>query len=141
MKTRTLRGRLTDTVVKQLVVDDGRFTAGYKVKEFRVWVEGDGADAVYAILGKEYDMLPVGDASDARQIAWAASGYSTGIGGPFAGNFSVIDPDHVVIQDLYIKRVNPADICNYLIVLELMDIKEEEAILQLIKERSQDDQR
>ena len=110
MRTRTLRGQLSDNNVKQLVVDDGRLTQGYKIVQFRVWPEGDGADAVSVVLGKEYDMRATFDASDSRQIAWGASGYSTGIGGPFAGGFEVIDPDHVVIQDLYIRRVNPADL-------------------------------
>lgn len=140
MKTRSLRGQLTDTNVKQLIVDDGRLTNGYKVKEFHVWVNGGGAEGVYAVLGKEYDMVAGGDASDARQIAWAGNAWSTG-SGLTATSFSVIDPDHVVLQDLYIQRINPSDNCNYLIVLETKDLSNDEAILQLIKERSQDDER
>ena len=140
MRTRTLRGKLEDTNVKQLVVDDGRLTHGYKVKEFYVWVNGGGAEGVYAVLGKEYDMVAGGDASDPRQIAWAGNAWSTG-SGLTATSFSVVDPDHVVLQDLYIQRINPADVCNYLIILETADLTYDESILQLIKERSQDDTR
>tara|TARA_Y100001938_G_C7863745_1_gene316880 strand:- start:132 stop:554 length:423 start_codon:yes stop_codon:yes gene_type:complete len=140
MRTRSLRGKLDDTTVKQLVVDDGRLTNGYKVKEFHVWVDGGGEAGVYAVLGKEYDMVSGGDASDARQIAWAGNAWSTGINNG-ATMWSIIDPDHVVLQDLYIQRINPADACNYLIVLEQMTLTNDESILQLIKERSQDDTR
>ena len=140
MRTRTLRGQLTDTNVKQLIVDDGRLTNGYIVREFYAWVNGASADGVYVVLGKEYDMVAGGDASDSRQIAWAGNAWSTGTG-LTAGAFSVIDPDHVVIQDLYIRRENPADVANYLVVLEERTLTDDESILQLIKERSQDDER
>jgi hypothetical protein len=140
MRTRTLRGKLDDTNIKQLVVDDGRLNHAYKVKEFSVWVEGSGAEGVYAVLGLQYDMVPGGDASDNRQIAWAGNAWSTG-SGLTATSFSVIDPDHVVVQDLYIRRENPIDACNYLIVLEPTMLTDDQAILQLIKERSQDDTR
>tara|TARA_Y100000401_G_scaffold67548_1_gene54086 strand:- start:434 stop:856 length:423 start_codon:yes stop_codon:yes gene_type:complete len=140
MRTRTLRGQLTDTVVKQLVVDDGRLTNGYIVKEFYVWVDGGGTEGVYAVLGKEYDMTSGGDASDSRQIAWAGNAWSTA-GQPTATSFNVIDPDHVILKDLYIQRINPADACNYLVVLEPRGLSNDQAILQLIKERSQDDER
>jgi hypothetical protein len=140
MRTRSLRGKLTDTNVKQLIVDDGRLNHGYKVTSFQVWVTGSSADGVYAVLGKEYDMGAGGDAGDARQIAWAGNAFDTG-GTPNATSFSVIDPDHVVVQDLYIQRINPSDECNYLIVLETKDLTNDESILQLIKERSQDDTR
>ena len=140
MKTRTLRGQLTDTNVKQIIVDDGRLNYGYIVREFYAWVNGSSADGVYVVLGKEYDMVAGGDASDGRQIAWAGNAWSTGTG-LTAGAFSVIDPDHVVIQDLYIQRINPSDVANYLIVLEERQLTDDESILQLIKERSQDDER
>lgn len=140
MRTRSLRGQLTDTNVKQIVVDDGRLNHGYIVKEFYVWVNGGGAEGVYAVLGKEYDMGAGGNAADSRQIAWAGNAWSTATE-PTAGSFTVIDPDHVVIQDLYIQRINPVDACNYLIVLEPKDLTNDESILQLIKERSQDDER
>lgn len=140
MSIRTLRGQLTDANVKQLVVDDGRLNHGYIVKEFHVWVDGGGNEGVYAVLGKEYDMGAGGDAADARQIAWAGNAWSTGAN-LAATSFSVVDPDHVVIRDLYIQRINPADPCNYLIVLEQKELSNDESILQLIKERSQDDLR
>lgn len=139
MRRRSLRGLLTNTNIKQLVVDDGQLTQGYVVEEFYVWVDGGGADGVYAVLGKEYDMRAGGDASDSRQIAWAGNGFGSG-GTPVASSFTVIDPDHVVLRDLYIQNITN-DNCNYLIVLRQKNLSDDESILQLIKERSQDDTR
>ena len=140
MRLRTLRGVLSDTNIQQLVVDDGRLNHGLKVKEFHVWVQGAAAEGVYVVLGTQYDMNPGGDASDNRQIAWAGNAWGTS-SPPVASSFSVVDPDHIVIQDLYIQRINPNDIANYLIVLEPITLNNDETILQLIKESSQDDTR
>ena len=140
MRTRTLRGILEDTNVHRIIVDDGRLSHGYIIKELYVWPVGDSGDGVFAVLGTQYDMLPGARADDNRQIAWAGSTWSTS-GTPTTGSWGIVDPDHVVNTDLYIQRINPSDECNYLIVLEPITMTEDETILQLIKERSQDDLR
>lgn len=140
MRTRTLRGILEDTNVHRIIVDDGRLNHGYIIKELYVWPVGDSGDGVFAVLGTQYDMLPGARADDNRQIAWAGSTWSTS-GTPTTGSWGIVDPDHVVNTDLYIQRINPVDECNYLIVLEPITMTEDETILQLIKERSQDDLR
>lgn len=141
MRTRTLRGQLNDTNVHQLVVDDGRLSHGYVIKEFYVWPTGTSGDGVFGVLGTQYDMLPYADAGDNRQIGWAGNTWST-TGTPTTGNWNVIDPDHVVIQDLYICGTTANnDPTNYLVVLEPLTMTESQTILQLIKERSQDDTR
>ena len=53
-------------------------------------------------------------------------------------NFSVVDPEHVIIQDLYIRNIADTEQANYLIVLEEQNLTEDQAVLQLIKEVSQD---
>lgn len=137
-RVRTLRGKLTDLNVKRIIVDDGRPNHGYRVLDFRVWPVGGGTDVCYGILGLSYDMATDGDASDNRQIAWSSSGYSASP--TFAGQYSVIDPDHVVITDLYIAATTAnVDPTNYMIVVEPITLNDDEAILALIKERSQDD--
>jgi hypothetical protein len=64
-----------------------------------------------------------------------------GSGALEGGQISVIDPDHVIIQDLWIRNENAVDEVNYLIELEPVDLNDDQAILSLIKERSQDDLR
>lgn len=139
MKIRTLRGHLTDTNVHRIIVDDGRLNHGYIIKEFYVWPLGSSADGVFAVLGTQYDMLSGARADDNRQIAWAGSTWSSS-GTPTTGNWGIVDPQHVVNTDLYIQAIN-VDETNYLIVLEPITMTEDETILQLIKERSQDDLR
>ena len=67
MRTRTLRGQLNDNDIHQIVVDDGRLSHGYVIKEFYVWPRGTGGDGVFAILGTQYDMQAYADAGDNRQ--------------------------------------------------------------------------
>jgi hypothetical protein len=139
MKVRTLRGYLTDTNVHRLIVDDGRTTHGYIIKEFYAWPDGGGADGVYATLGTQYDMLSGGRADDNRQIAWSGSTWSS-TGTPTTGSWGIVDPDHVVNTDLWI-RSSTTENTNYMVVIEPIILSEDQAILTLIKERSQDDLR
>ena len=142
MKRRTLRGTLAPNEDRQLVVDDGNFNHAYKVVEFQAFPTAPtgGAQICPVILGLDYDLGSDFDASDNRQIGWSISNFdSAGVFSFFSP--SVIDPDHVVVRDLYIKNTGNLDSVNFLIVLETMNITDDEAILQLIKERSQDDRR
>ena len=136
---RTLRGYLTDNNIRRIVVDDGRPNHGYKVIDFRVWTSGASADGVFATLGTQSDMLPAARADDNRQIAWAGNTWSSS-GTPTTGIWAVVDPDHIIITDLYIQATTANnDPTNYLIVVQPITMTDDEAILRLIKERSQDD--
>lgn len=138
MKTRTLRGRVDALETKRLIVDDGQFNNGMKVKEFHVWATSQaGSQDVECSLGLDYDMASGWDASDNRQIGWAAQTTSAS---SRIMQFSLIDPEHVVIADLYINNFSD-DPANYMVILEPMTLTDEQAVLQLIKERSQDDLR
>jgi len=140
VKRRTLRGLLPSGEIRELVVDDGNLNHGYRVLEFHVWSTSlTGSRDVQAVLGLDADVDQYFNAADNRQIAWASQqnniGSQEGI-----GNFSLIDPDHIVLRDLYIVNFGPAgNDANYLIVLEPRGLTDDEAVLQLIKERSQDD--
>ena len=140
MKRRTLRGKIPTPVTShRLIVDDGRLNHGYRVVEFHIWPDLDGNDLAVGVLGLDYDMLAVADAGDNRQIGWAIGSVDatgTNLGGQ---KWTVLDPDHVVIRALYIIcNQTPS---NYLIVLEPVELSDDQAILSLIKERSQDDLR
>ncbi|MGB0377649.1 MAG: hypothetical protein ACPGGE_02425 [Poseidonia sp.] len=144
MKRRTLRGQVIEGNVKRLIVDDGRLTRGYRVTKFVI--AGDpssSANDAYGTLALDYDSPRAWDWGDNRQIAWASTNIQATAGSqPF---FELVDPNHVVLQDLYIQAQvgsgTGASVCNYLIVLEPMELTNDEAILTLIKERSQDDPR
>jgi hypothetical protein len=144
VKRRTLRGQFVEGENKRLIVDDGRLNHGYKVVRFVI--AGDpsssGNDA-FATLSLDYDAPVTWNWGDNRQIGWASTNVqgTAGLEPPF----SVLDPDHVVIMDLYIQgqvsSSGGSDVINYLIELEPMELTDDQAILSLIKERSQDDLR
>jgi hypothetical protein len=143
-KRRTLRGQFTEGDVKRLIVDDGRLNHGYRVVSFVV--AGDvstSAGDCYATLSLDYDSPLTWNWGDNRQIGWASTNVAATSG--LEAPFSVLDPDHVVIMDLYIQGTvagaGGSTPINYLIELETVDLTDEQTILSLIKERSQDDPR
>jgi hypothetical protein len=144
MNTRSLRGQVQEGTVKRLILDDGRLNHGYKITKFII--AGDpssfGNDA-YATLGLDYDTPLVWNWGDNRQIGWASTNVAQTSGVNTA--FSVLDPDHIVIMDLWIQgQVSAAggsSVINYYIELEPVNLTDDQAVLQLIKERSQDDLR
>jgi hypothetical protein len=144
MKRRTLRGQLTEGETKRLIVDDGRLNHGYKVVQFVVaGIPSSSANDVFGTLCLDYDAPKDWDFGDNRQIGWASTNITATSGAD--APFSLIDPDHVVIMDLYIQgQVGTgagSDVLNYFIELEPVELTDDQAILSLIKERSQDDLR
>lgn len=145
MKRRTLRGRAVEGQVKRLIVDDGRLNHGYKVVNFICSTDATDVTpaGVTATLSLDYDALPGWNWSDNRQIAWSSTTiYSQSEAG---APFTLVDPNHVVIMDLYIQGQvfgsGGSDVFNYFIELEPVELSDDQAILSLIKERSQDDLR
>jgi len=76
---------------------------------------------------------PLMTASDNRQIAWAFQ-ESAGSGPVYR---SIIDPDHVAVRDLFIQTQGDNGVYNYLITIEMVELTDDEAIVQIIKEESQ----
>ena len=139
-KTRTLRGILNDNETRRLIVDDGRATNGYKVTSFMVFgndMSSGAADCTGTLAINFKGAVEDWDASDNRQIGWAGYTQSTSYAPLFQKG--TLDPDHIVITDLYVHARSNATKINYLITLEKVTISEDESILQLIKERAQDD--
>ena len=135
---RTLRGRMTQGQ-RRVVVDDGRPNHGYRVLDFRVFPTGVTDAGLSGALATQYDSLGFCDGGDNRQIAWAFCSWNTSGTASNANEFAVIDPDHVIITDLYVQALAPGETMNYLIIVEPITMTDDEAILRLVKERSQDD--
>ena len=132
-RRRTLRGVLAANELRRLVVDDGRLNHGYIVKEFHVWTTSlAGQRNAEFVLSLNENTPNAWRADITGQIGWA--GMVVDLGGVESlQSFSLIDPDHVVLRDLYVKSLN-ADGGNYMVVLETIDLTENETILTLIKE-------
>ena len=136
-RTHTLRGRVSQESTKRLILNDGRLNHGMVVKEFYVWTisqaSGDDVDCILSLSGIVSNEM---DAGDNRQIGWARE---TTTGTTRQQSRSIIDPDHVVVQDLWISNLSTNGPANYLVILEAKELSNNETVLQLIKERSQDD--
>ena len=153
-RVRTLRGTYTfparasgdpvNTGRRALILDDGRINIGYRIIQFRIWnADATGFNDAFASdahLSMSMDITSaLGDASDNREIAWAAYNTGTGFG---IDQFNLVDPDHIVVRDLNLifPSVTNTDISrvNYYILMEEYDITDQEAIISIIKEESQD---
>ena len=153
-RVRTLRGSIefpargagdpVNTGRRQLILDDGRINIGYRIIEFRIWnadITGEvEAFSSQAHLSMSTDITSaLSDAADNREIAWSAFNTSAG---NIMSDYQQTDPDHIVVRDLNIifPSVSNEDIArvNYYILMEEYDITDQEAIISIIKEESQD---
>jgi hypothetical protein len=129
---------------------DGRFDTAFRVKEFYIWgstFSGSVEPDVIAKLSKNDDGVFNSGANfmradDDNQIAWATSAASADAGGaPFAE--SIIDPDNMVVEDLYVYARGLSSVTtqaiNYLIVMEKYEITDWQGALTMARDRAQGD--
>lgn len=139
---RTLRGVVNASSKKRIFNNDLR-NVGWKVTAFHYWPnQMDNNANVWGKLWIGNDLggsLSFSDAQDNRCIGWAAAGGGQLAPSPNpATRWSLIDPDHVVTNTLTVIN-GAASAGAYLIELELMTLSDDQEIMALIKERSQDD--
>lgn len=136
MARHTLRGRVNAGDTLRLIIDDGMLNQGHKVVEFYVWAQSIASgDDPACVLAKSYDANPSWDASDNRQIGWAGQ---TTTNTTRMMQFDLLDPDAIVVQDLFLINIG-VSVANYMVVIEPVNLTDDQAVMQLIKERSQDD--
>lgn len=144
MNRRTLRGRVdTNDQTRRLIVDDGRVNHGFKIVAFHIISNNpatSAADAFGSLATEETAATAVWNLDDNRQIGWAGQNLA-GTAAP-SNQFSLIDPDHVVINDLFVCGRGgtgaTADGYQYLVELEPIELTDNQAVIQLIKESAQD---
>ena len=136
----TQRGRMIVGDTKRLIMDDGKFTTGRRITKFEIWPDSpSNTGEVGIIMSLNDTVTPTSfDASDSRQIAW---GYRTADAAGVAGAFQfVLDPDHIIVGDAFLTAVGTEGVAiNYVIQMEFEKISDTQCVLQLIKERQQDD--
>ena len=136
-KLRTLRGQIIvsgGAGKKNVIVADGLVNLGLKIKSFRVWPTTNlpTSNKWYSILSLDViNSLAEMEASDNRQFAWnyLDHGYSS--------ERSIIDPDHIVNRDLFLNIIGASTTYNYLIEAQVVELSDDEAIITIIKETSQ----
>jgi len=121
--------------IDRIIVDDGNANDGWVVTNFRTFPTAATGDDTQGLLSLDEDGCTGGwDASDNRQIAW--SFMFIGTNGGNIGSF--IARNHVVVRDLWIENFSGVAM-NYVIDIERQVLSDDQAILALIQERSQDD--
>jgi len=134
MAIHTLRGVVSPfNSPMRLLVDDGRFTEGHRVKSFTIVGGNDGINEGKAILHYS-DNTPAGMSFDeGDQIGWAIWDTDSTAG---VRHFSLIDPDHLINADLHISCI-AGNVVNFLIELEPITLTEAQGVLQLVKSKRQ----
>jgi len=137
----TMRGRVPkDSNSNRILLDDGRFDTGYRVVDFIVAPRdpNNSAEDINAKLTTEPVTTLGWRWDDNTQIAWAVSENRV-VGSPVFGR-SIIDPDNLIVQDLFIQCENSgSDDVNYLIKLEKYDFTDAQGALAMVRNRSQGD--
>ena len=139
--TYTMKGHWDpDTGPHKLILDDGNVETGYRIVEFEHALTDPINSAEYKVLLSTVDDSSAAfDWSKNTQVAWGWGGNNasaTAIQG-FA-KFTVVDPDNLIIQDLYLVGSNTSvDKINYMITVEKYDISESTGALAMVRNRSQ----
>jgi hypothetical protein len=142
-RVRSLRGSIQstgDNIKQQLIIDDGLINNGMKIISFDMWTTSGNSENTVGIdanlsLAQMPNHAATMDASDNRQIAWTTGGFDNAILTMTYRTF--IDPNHVVNRDLFIHAEATPNLWNYLIIYEEYELSDDEAIVQIIKETSQ----
>jgi hypothetical protein len=125
---------------KRIILDDGNFRTGYKVTKFYIWGLDNECHGTlstvdeFGVSGSAGDYMM--DGGDNTQIAWAS--HSPSGGGSILGN-GLVDPDNLVIQDLYIRgyATTTSQPWNYYIEMEKYDITDSQGALAMVRNRAQ----
>ncbi len=137
----TMRGQVPETLTgyseKIGNLFDGRFDTGYRVVEFVIaGVQGDTGDDYSAKLSTEATGTRNWNWGDNREIAWAST--NVGSSGVREKHFSLVDPDNLCIEELYIDALTPGSgTMNYFIRLEKYDITDWQGALAMVRNKSQ----
>lgn len=138
MKSRhTLRGVIESGISKVELFQNDLRGVGWRVVNFHIL--GNNLNANPYVWGKlwigndDSGSPTYSDMGDNRCIAWAASGGLT-----TASQFTILDPDHIITNTLRLIKINVESV-GYHIELEQMTLTDDEEVMALIKERSQDD--
>ena len=133
----------TDGNPQKIPLFDGRFDTAYRVVEFRIWgssfAGGNDADCVGKLSKNAIGTTGNANflrADDDNQIAWAAS---QGDVDHFITAPAIVDPDNLVVEDLYVyvrSRGTNTFAVNYLVIMEKYEITDWQGALAMARDRA-----
>jgi hypothetical protein len=132
MARHSIRGRVPANGVKRLIMDDGLFTQGHKVTNIQIIGANNGSIEGIGVLS--YSAATIGQINfdDSNQFGWVFWDADTTNG---TRQQLVLDPDHAVLQDLFIYSVFGG--FDYMVTLEPIKMTEAQGVLQLVKHKRQ----
>jgi len=135
-----------------LVVDDGKYTDAWRVTKFMVSTQDLGSTQAgsrdcFGVLATHEAAIPEPTGNnvwwtwaDRRQFAWAAFGMDGD--SQIDNQFSLIDSSHIIVRDMYVaitaQTAFSSTLFNYYIELERVKLTDDQAIMAIIQEESQD---
>jgi len=140
----TVRGQIPEGTdnTRKIRLFDGKFNTAYRVVKFVIAgarADDSSSDAVAKIMteniGTSADFW---DWQDQREIGWASTDHRTADG--VQNTFSEIDPDNLIVEDLYITAQNRSAAnpnINYMITMMKFDITEWKGALAMARNKSQ----
>ena len=150
----TARGVVTESEteageMQRISLFDGSFKTAYRIKEFYVWGASYGSSTQPDCIGK----LSKNDdgvtasanfmrADDDNQIGWAWFDASDDTGGGFGAPSYLVDPDNLVVEDLFVyirSRSGTTATMNYMVVMEKYEITDWQGALAMARDRAQGD--
>ena len=137
----TVRGQLThNTTNNRIVLFDGRFDTGYVIEKIEISSRNptDGDECQLKVKTESgSETLAYWNWSSNTEIAWASWG--TPVGTRW-GYTSIVDPDHIVVEDLYLDVYttnDPGEPINYMMTMQKYEFPEWSGALAMVRNRSQ----
>jgi hypothetical protein len=134
----TCRGQVASEITERIFLDDGRFDTGFRITEFVIAANNlIASDDAFGTLFT--DEAGAGTSTwewqKNGQIAWSST---IAITGAAYSPFSVVDPDNLVVQDLYIRcKEVGGDPVNYMIKMEKYEFSEWRGALAMVRNNAQ----
>ena len=127
---------------QKITLFDGRFDTAYRITRFQVFPSNFTSSSQPDVIGK-LSKNSIGTTSntnfwradDDNQIAWSGTG---GDVDSLLQQMDIIDPDNLVVEDLYVyarTRGDTANPINYLIEMEKYEISDWQGALAMTRDR------
>jgi len=127
----------------KITLFDGRFDTAYRVKEFYIWGSdwgtSSGPDVIGKLVTKDNEPTSAGGfmrSDNQNQIGWAGSSGGTDSTSQIVKG--IVDPDNLIIEDLYVyargANSSTSDPINYMIILEKYAITDWQGALAMARD-------
>jgi len=141
----TAKGIASHLVEEKIVLDDGRFNTGYVVTGFQIYPNNftGGSPSTTSGIGRlatESGLPTVREnfIDAALNTFVAADAITGGFENVTQDARSFIDPDNLIVQDLFITILNAADVAmNYMITFDKYEFTDWKGALAMTRNKSQ----